>query len=558
MRELQRQLTTLMLCRAVLLSALLGSGLVIGRLLGQPLFSSHRYYLLIGAGFGLTILYTLLHPVWSRSRLAASVQIAGDIVLITGFVYVTGGINSPFSLIYFLPIIAASIMLGRAGAMTFASTAWLTYGFLIVLLVFGVIPEGSSTADVGLEAFAANKRVAYSLFSHFVGFFSVAYLASYLSLKLKAAGAELAEKKETLASVRALNENIIESITSGIVTTALDGTITFMNRGAEEITGRRLETVEGADVASLLGREEGFVRKLETTFQEERRFRFESTTTRSNGAALFLGVSGAILKDQKGCPLGYVFSFQDLTEIKALEEEVRIKDRMAVLGEMSAGIAHEIRNPLASMSGSAQMLKKSLAPGGEEEELLDIVVRESRRLDGIIRDFLMFARPRRFRAEPVDLVPILEDSLTLLRNSGEFTSRHSIRTDFDPRGAEAIADVDLLKQVFWNLSKNALRAMRDGGVLTVRTRYEGPSSLLVSFADEGVGMSDAEIEHAFEPFRGGFHEGTGLGLAVVFRIIEQHKGHIRVRSSVGAGTEVIITIPAARERAAQVARAGVG
>jgi len=426
------------------------------------------------------------------------------------------------------------------------------YAFLVVLLVSGWIPEdpvalerGVMSASGGSESPWVNKRVAYSLFSHFVGFFVVAHLSSYLVQKLKAAGDELAEKRETLAKIQALNKNIIDSITSGIITTDLAGRITFLNRGAEEITGKSLTQVEGSDVGAFLGCEEGFVERLAGRLEDTRRHRFEAAATRSGGDIVHLGVTSAMLRDQRADLLGYVFSFQDLTEIKTLEEEVRLKDRMAALGEMAAGIAHEIRNPLASMSGSAQILKKSLRLEEEEGELLDIVVSESRRLDDIIREFLLFARPRRSRARPIDLVPVLNDALRLLRNSDEFTDRHNLVTDFDRGGVHAKVDADLLRQVFWNLARNALKAMPNGGSLTIRARQEAGAMVNVSFIDEGVGMDDEEVNRAFEPFHGSFGEGTGLGLAVVFRILQEHEGKIRIVSRRGHGTEVIVTLPSA-------------
>ena len=546
-RELQKQISVLMVCRAFLLSALLLSGLLIGRLFNQPLLGSRYYYLLIGAGFGLTILYTLLHPLWSRGRVAASVQTAGDIILVTGFVWVTGGIESPFSLIYFLPIIAAGIMLSRAGAMSAATGAWLMYGFLVVLLVHGWIPNISAAGGAAVDAASMNKRVAYALFSHFLGFFTVAHLASYLSVKLKAAGDELQQKREVLAKVQALNKNIIDSITSGIVTTGLDGRITFINHGAEEITGVGLDQTQDAAVASFLGCREGFVETLNRILSSDRRHRFEASTKRPDGTTIHLGVSAAVLKDQRSHPLGYVFSFQDLTEIKALEDEIRFKDRMAALGGMAAAIAHEIRNPLASMSGSAQLLLKSRQTSDEEAELLDIIVRESRRLDGIISNFLLFARPRRFTPEPVDVVPILQDALRLLESGGELAQQHRVSTEFPAGGVQALVDVDQLRQIFWNLSRNALKAMPDGGTLTVKARQEGPETAVIAFADSGVGMSEEEIDRAFLPFEGSFRGGTGLGLSVVFRIVQQHRGRIRVMSRPGEGTEVTVTLPAARQ-----------
>jgi two-component system sensor histidine kinase PilS (NtrC family) len=562
-RELQRQLSALMIGRVILLTVLLASGLIIGRLLQQPLVGSDHFYLLTGAGYALTILYAALHPFWSRHRVAAYVQVAGDLALVTGFVYVTGGVDSPFSLLYFLVLIAASIMLGKAGAVCSATGAWFTYALLVVLIVSGWLPDPPSglrdgwsasppgAAQPELKAEAVNRHVAYSLFSHFLGFFTVAMLSSYLTSQLEATGEELEENREVLAKVQALNTNIIDSITSGIITTDLGGRIMSMNRGGEVITGRTLAQVEGAGVAEFLAEADPFLDRVKQNLDRDRRFRFEISLPRSEGASIFLGFTSALLKDQRGEPMGYIFSFQDLTDIKALEEEVRLKDRMAALGEMAAGIAHEIRNPLASMSGSVQMLKKSLHPSEEEGELLDIVLRESKRLDGIIRDFLIFAKPGRFQPAPVDLVPLLKDSLTLLRNSAEFGGRHRLESDFGPGPALALVDPNMIKQVFWNLAKNSLRAMPDGGTLRVRVRKAGAGSVVVSIADEGIGMSETQLRHAFEPFQGGFREGTGLGLAVVFRIVQEHGGRIHVQSRVNDGTEVSVTLPAAHGAATQ-------
>ncbi|MGH9870292.1 MAG: two-component system sensor histidine kinase NtrB [Candidatus Polarisedimenticolia bacterium] len=535
-----------MIGRAVLLTALLGSGLIIGRLLGQPLLAADRFYLLTAAGFAGTIVYALLHPLWSRHPASTIVQVAGDILLITGFVQATGGIDSPFSLLYFLPVIAASIMLGRAGALSSATGAWMSYALLVVLIVYGWLDDvaaASRSSWATADTVAIDRRVAYSLFSHFVGFFTVAYLASYLSIKLRAAGDELQEKSEVLARVQTLNKNIIDSISSGIVTTDLEGGITFMNHGAEVITGRRLAQMEGASMETFLGREDGFLRSVLAHLETRPRHRFD-LQMRTEGAAVFLGFTCAVLKDGSEQPQGYIFSFQDLTEIKALEEEVRLKDHMAALGQMAAGIAHEIRNPLASMSGSVQILKKSLQLAGEEGELLDIVLRESRRLDGIIRDFLLFARPGRFDPQPADLAPLLSESLTLLRNSEELGPNHAVETDFEPGGAFAMVDANMMKQVFWNLAKNAIKAMPSGGRLRVAARRDGASRILVSFTDTGMGMDDAQLKRAFEPFCGSFQQGTGLGLAVVFRIVQEHGGRIHVSSRVGQGTEVRLTLPA--------------
>ena len=244
-------------------------------------------------------------------------------------------------------------------------------------------------------------------------------------------------------------------------------------------------------------------------------------------------------------PLGFIYIFQDLTEIRVLEEEVGLKKRMAALGEMAAGMAHELRNPLASISGSVQVLRRDLPGGSEQAELMDIILKESRRLDQTIRDFLLFAKPGPFTPEIVDLTEILTGSLKLLKNSEEFRPTHQLRTQFHPEQIPVAVDPNRMRQVFWNLAKNALKAMPEGGTLTVKALGEMDGQVLVSFADEGFGMAEAEVGRNFQPFHGSFRNGTGLGLAIVYRIVQEHQGRIRVKSRRGTGTEVQILLPKA-------------
>ena len=282
---------------------------------------------------------------------------------------------------------------------------------------------------------------------------------------------------------------------------------------------------------------------MRTALERANRFRFDKEFSARGGACLFLGFTASILRNKEGMPLGFIFTFQDLTEIRVLEEEVGLKKRMAALGEMAAGMAHELRNPLASISGSVQVLRRDLPAGSEQIELMEIILKESRRLDQTIRDFLLFAKPGRFSPERVDLPEILSDSLKLLRNSEEFRPTHRLKTVFHPENIPVVVDSNRMRQVFWNLAKNALKAMPEGGTLTVKALGEVDGQVLVSFSDEGIGMGDAEVARNFQPFHGSFRDGTGLGLAIVYRIIQEHQGRIRVKSRHGAGTEVQILLP---------------
>ena len=275
-----------------------------------------------------------------------------------------------------------------------------------------------------------------------------------------------------------------------------------------------------------------------------RRFRFEQVLPTRSGREGFFGFAVSNLYDKAGRPLGYILIFQDLTEIQALENEVRLKERMAALGEMAAGMAHELRNPLAAISGSVQYLKGTIRPEGESLELMDIILRESWRLDGAIRDFLTFARPGRFAPEPVDVAALLSNNVKLLRKSTELAGDHRIELELPESGVRAELDPNRLKQIFWNLSTNALKAMPDGGVLRIAAQPSDDGQWVeIDFADEGVGMTQAQQESYFQPFASSFREGTGLGAAIVYRLVEEHGGRIQVDSGPGQGTRITVTLP---------------
>ncbi|HXI01715.1 MAG TPA: ATP-binding protein [Candidatus Saccharimonadales bacterium] len=547
--ELRRPLLGLMLGRAAVLTLLLGCGIVVERLLPQAAVRIRWFYALTGAGYALTALYSIFSRWWLRHRAAAYLQLGGDLLLVTGLVYATGGVDSPFSVLYFTVIIAASILLRRRGAFFTATASFLSYGLLVLLIVYDVLPVGPAWADeVLLGDVSAMKLVVYSLVAHFLAFFAVALLSSMLSENLYRAGRELRERTEDLVRLQALSKNIVDSIASGVITTDLTGKITFVNRGGEEILGGRAEQFQNRAVWQVFGRDEGLLAEVSEEISSGQRIRLEAEIERPGGDPITLGVTCSVLKDPRGNPTGFIFAFQNLTDIKALEEEVKVKDRMAALGEVAAGMAHEIRNPLASISGSAQLLKKSVEPSDADAELFDIIVREGQRLDRIIHDFLLFARPGRFQPKRADLVPILRESLLLIRNGGDCGAQHRIEADLPAEGVPCRVDVNLIRQVFWNLAKNALRAMPGGGTLRVTASRSAGGDACVVFEDTGIGMSREEIEAAFQPFRGRFDGGTGLGLAIVFRVVQEHGGRIQVRSEPGAGSRFTILLPMARAR----------
>jgi two-component system sensor histidine kinase PilS (NtrC family) len=537
--ERERQVRLLMVLRLATVTTLLVSALAIELVLnpGQTL---RPLFLLAAAAYGAALLYATVDH-WLGGRLAfVYAQLMGDALLVAALVGITGGALSAMSFLFLIPICVGALLDLRRGALSLATLCWLLYA-ATVLTGNTFTPLGRLVPN---PPPAGPGQLSYSLLAHLVGFTATALLASYLAERVRSQGRELDERRGAVARLQALNENIIESINSGLMTTDLDGRIHFLNRGGAEITGLGAEAVEGRTVESVFDLEEGLLREIRMELLARRRFRFERWWNTADGRRIFLGFAASNLQDRAGAPLGYIFIFQDLTDIQALEQEVRLKDRMAALGEMAAGMAHELRNPLAAISGSVQYLKSDIRPTGETLELMDIILRESQRLDQAIKDFLLFARPGVFSPQRCDLVRILEDHRKLLTKSREFHDAHQV--SLEPAASEIWAEVDpnRIRQVVWNLSTNALKAMPRGGRLRIAVGIDAPGDEVhLRFEDEGVGMTESEMAGYFQPFRSSFGEGTGLGAAIVYRLVEEHGGRIVVESDPGRGTRVTIRVP---------------
>jgi len=537
--EIERQVRWLMTLRGVTVTTLLVCAFAVELLL-RPAETLRPLFTLAAVAYGMVLLYAVLHRWLKGTRTFVVLQLVGDALIVTFFVRITGGIDSPMSFLYLLPIAVASLLLYRSGGLAFAGICWGLYAGLVAFGLGWSPLAHASSWGVPREP----GRLVYVLVAHLVGMFACALLSSYLAERMRAQGRELDERRGTVARLKALNENIIESINSGLITTDLDGRVNFINRGGTEILSVRPESVEGETIGTLFRLQPGFLEDIRRRLLANLRFRFEQYHETPDERRIFLGIAASNLHDRQGNPLGYIFIFQDLTEIHALEQEMRLKERMVALGEMAAGMAHELRNPLAAISGSVQYLKGDVKPEGETLELMDIILRESTRLDQAIRDFLTFARPGRFAPERVDLVKLIEDHVKLLMKSSEFTPGHRIETRYPAPRVGCEVDPNRLKQVFWNLATNALKAMPEGGSLSIKVESRNSGKrLAISFADEGQGMDAKDRERYFQPFSGSFHQGTGLGAAIVYRLVAEHGGKIRLKSAPGKGTRVTITLP---------------
>jgi two-component system sensor histidine kinase PilS (NtrC family) len=486
---------------------------------------------------GLTFLYALAHR-FSRTLLFQTrFQFVVDIILVTWLVWNSDVIHSPYVALYIVIIAASSLFLGPRDAMvtSIACAVAFTVSALVVATGFGRETERLLDGSLG------QTLQSIGLFD--VAFLIVGLLSAKLAERQSRSDVRLIAATQSLANLRALHERIVESIRSGLVTTDLDGVIFTFNKAAEEITGYQEQDVRGQDASIFFGEIQAIIREsLNKTAHTESSPRFEADCLTADGLRLRLGFSVSPLSSEKGDTTGTVITFQDLTHIRALEETSRRQDRLAAIGRMAASIAHEIRNPLAAMRGSIQMLRADMAGDSSHVELMEIILRESDRLNRIISDFLSYARPRSIVQTKVDVGALLKQTFTLLRHSAEIHDQHVIEEAVPAEPVLINADSEQLQQVFWNLARNALQAMPTGGTLHAEVQANSKTRLKITFSDSGRGMSPEQVEHLFEPFSS-TTGGTGLGLSIVYQIIRDHGGTINVRSRSGQGTKITIELP---------------
>jgi two-component system sensor histidine kinase PilS (NtrC family) len=486
--------------------------------------SKRLFISLIALWYTIGAFHALLLGLWREYRLQARLQVLIDLVLAAVVLYATGGIDTPFTFLYPLIIITAAILLPRYWAYLTAALAFILSGAMLELTFFGVVHSYSVTRpDL--------KSLQASILINLFAYMAIAYLTSHLVAKLRKANVQLQEKSGALEQLQALHEDVVRSMSGGLITTNLAGRIEIVNPAAERLLGRKQPELAGTGIDELLGGE----------LPEVGAVRRELRYTGSGGSEKTFGMTACALTGANRAVAGRVYTFTDLTEIRRLEREVMVRDRMAAVGRLASGIAHEIRNPLAAIAGSAQMLRGSPGLGDDERALLDIVRRESERLNTIVTDFLAYSRSR-YRFVTLDVLALLQETLLLLENRPE-CARGGIRIvrEFAVAQAPVEADGDRMRQVFWNICDNAVRAMPEGGTLTVAVT-ESAQEWKIVFADTGHGISQQYLENIFEPFHSQFANGTGLGLAIVYQILQAHEGKISVESSPEQGTKFILQL----------------
>ena len=474
-------------------------------------------------------------------RMQAYVQFSLDICMVTWLVYRTGDVESPFLALYLVIIFATCALLGRTGVSLVGALAGVLYVCVGVLTMSRLLPRAMGWSSYeGTEL--SWTQFMFSL--NLVAIFAVGILSSQLAERIRRSESQLASATRDLADYRLFNDRIIESMRSGLVTTDLLGHIITFNRAAEEITGYRATDVRGNNIFTIFGDIEKQIEAgLESIRTRSRLPRFDIGCKTADGREIHLGFSVAPLVDEADSSRGYVLTFQDLTEVMELEREVRRQERLAALGTMAAGLAHEIRNPLASMRGSVQVLASELSFSQDQSQLMQIVLRESDRLNRIVSDFLTYARPSKIEPTVIELASLLAETIALLRNSPELRPDHLIREEYPSEPLLYQGDPNQMRQIFWNLARNAIQAMPQGGELSVTLDAKPGRDVTIAFSDTGGGMSREQKDRLFEPFNSSTG-GTGLGMAIVYQLVRDHKGKILVDSEAGKGTRIAIRVPA--------------
>jgi len=538
--DFRKRVEWLMLLRLVVTTLLLGATIFFQLSWSQAFFvyPAIVLYVLIAATFLLSLLYAVALPLIPNLWKFSFFQVMVDVVYYTALIYFTGGASSAFSLIYIFPIISSGILHFRRGALATASAASVLFGLLINLEFHGVIPA-SEWQWVVPWAKQSPGYVLWLMVVHFTVFFLAAFLSSSIAEQLQSTKVDLKIKETDYEELSDLHSNIVQSIPSGLVTTDEYDRITFVNGAGARLLGSSLPELVGVPITEVFSVLDG---SLTTSGMGRRTY---ETTKEIDGETGQLELSVSDLVDHGGVPRGRLVVFHDVTVLRRMEDRVKLSDRQAALVRIAAGMAHEIRNPLAAVRGATELLSQYSEGLEDQKKLLSIVIRESDRLNDLLGDFLVTVNPRRKQKAHVMLNDLVVETVDLFSKEPRVRDRVSVETLVN-RGVEVQGDPQRLKQALWNLLSNALEATPDGGVVRVSLESdEKPGQAVLRVKDSGTGIPPEIKDRIFEPFTSTKEGGTGLGLPMVLSIVEAHEGTIEIEEQWSIGTAFVIRLPVA-------------
>lgn len=513
----------------------------VGTLSAEYLWISYSFISVI---YGFSI-FCLVLPVTARRRpLNIIGQSVSDVIFVTGIVLLTGGIDSVYSVLYSLVIIYSTLFLGRRGGLSIAALSTVCYvaivhvqpsGIFEFLYDEGIIPGVELTRGYILT------RVT----THVASFFIMALLTSFVVEQERKTQRLLAEKATAFDRLDLLHRSIIESVDTGILTVNLEGHIRSFNRAAEEISGLTFGEVFNRSAEEIFPGVSDVLSPAGSEERKRQRKRLEILVRKKSGADMVLGISDSPLVEQ-GVKIGSILIFQDLTPFKEMEREGEKNKQLAFIGQMAAGLAHELRTPLQSLSGSIQILRRDLRLAPSDERLMQVILRAKDQMEGLVRNFLLMARSNLGRRAETDVGELVKDVIESLAVGSEWNPRVELREDLG-QDLRVMGDPAELRQVLWNLMINAIQSMPEGGTLSVTARPDGDNgearAVRVEIGDTGPGIDPVHIEKIWEPFYTTREKGSGLGLAIVRRIVESHGGAVEVRSEAMRGSRFRVRLP---------------
>jgi two-component system sensor histidine kinase PilS (NtrC family) len=503
------------------------------------------FYIIAAAIYFFSIIYILLFKFVKDFQRNIYLQITVDVILITFLISLTGNTQIDYSLFYTLVIIYSVIFLGRTGGFIVATASSIFYGLLLDFQFYKLVPFVSSSGhDYNLNF----TDVLTNTLVHIVSFYVLAILASFVVEQEKKTRSLLEEKESEFNQLDLLFRSIVESVYTGVMTIDLQNTIKTFNLAAEEITGFTLAKVQDRKIEDVFPEFLPFL--IEEKIHEQTQKRLEVIITGKTGSKINLGLSISPLKGRYDNQIGNILIFQDLTNVKQMEENLEKSKNMALIGEMAAGLAHEMRNPLAAITGSIELLEQGLKLDGTDKRLMQIILRGKDQLDNFARDFLLLARPVPVSRELVDLNEIIEEVLEYIRLNKNWTSKIKIVKVFASK-AEVFANKEQVRQIINNLVLNAIQSMEEGGVLSIKTKVaiqdDKKEYVEIKVSDTGCGIKENDLKKIFEPFFTNKEKGTGLGLTIVNHIVEGYNGKIKIESNINQGTVCSVWLPVKNE-----------